>query len=260
MVDLHIDGRIDRIEEHYRSDVLAPLSLSAAVAAPAMHPTSRGVAHSDPSPMQPGFFRAGSVQVGVQLGLMNGFTHVLWDAGLLDLDVTALLPAEVSSLVSEAHLSPRLPPILRTPRVTEEQHDLVLELGQLELPMTFQGRPARFGVRIDAGVDISLVGNTVAIDLSQTPVIHVWAIELAEDERVLTPDLVAMLLGQLWPNLRMSLASGLRFELPIPPLTALGSIAPDLATLTLSLDETDPRIFARGETLLLSAALTGRVP
>ncbi|MCC6873632.1 MAG: hypothetical protein IT378_04915 [Sandaracinaceae bacterium] len=257
-IELALDGRMSRIDTVYRREMLAPLRLSLTSSATSEHASSRGVARLDPTAMSPEYFRAGRVQVGVSLGMLNGVLHVLYGSGLLDLDVSSMLPSSVSGLVSSAQLAPRLPPILRPPDV-DEASDLVLSVGQLELVLTYMGAPARFGVTLEAGVDVSVGGNRIAIDLAETADIRVWAIELPEGERLLTPELVAGLLADLWPELRASFANGLAFELPIPPLD-LSAVAPSLTGLTLTLDETDARLYPRGELLLLDAALIGRVP
>src|SRR5690606_28498247 len=108
-----------------------------------LHPESRGVARLDPSPMSPGFFRDGSIALGVRLAVLNGLLHSLWSSGLLEVDATPLLPESITGLVSGAQLSGKIAPVLR-PAEGEETDDLVLSLGQLELQLAFRGEPARF--------------------------------------------------------------------------------------------------------------------
>lgn len=257
-VSLGIDGRMSRIDSKYRSYVLAPLSIAVSSSSPNLHGSSRGVARMMVTPALPDFFEAGAVQVGVQLGFLNGVLHVLWSSGLLDLDATPLIPPAVSSLVSGATLGPRMAPVLRPPR-ENETNDLVLSIGQLELSLMSQGRMRKFGVTLEAGVDITVVDNVVRLTVADEPVITVWENEVQTGTTIVTPMLVKTLLGSVWPQLRDALVSSLAIQLPIPPLP-LGGIAPELDGFTLTLSETEARLYPRGELLLLDAAFRGSVP
>ena len=238
-IELRIDGRMSRIEPRYRDALAAPLSLSVSVPSASLHPGSRGVARAalDPDALAETSLGDAPGRIGVRLGVLNALLHVLWDAGLLDLDLTPLLPDSVSGLVSEPTLTPLLPPIVRPTRTGEDEHDLVLSLGELELELVYDGARARFGVRADAGVDVSLSASTLRMELAEDPAFHVWPIDVPDEATILTPELVEEVLRTLWPDLRASLADGLSFAIPIPPLTALDTVAPDLAGLSLSLDE-----------------------
>ncbi|MCZ7679742.1 MAG: hypothetical protein M5U28_13660 [Sandaracinaceae bacterium] len=138
-------------------------------------PESRGVARLDASTMSPGFFHDGVVSLGVRLAVLNGLLHALWSSGLLDVEVTPLLPEAVRGLVSEARLTGRLPPVLRPPRA-EETDDLVLSVGQLELEVVFMGAPARFAVSLDAGVTLDVAANAISVGIAETPEITVWTL------------------------------------------------------------------------------------
>lgn len=208
--------------------------------------------------MDAGFFADGYAQVGVNLALLNGVLHVLWSSGLLDLDARALLPEGLRSLLNEGRLEARLPPVLRRPRAGEAD-DLILSLGQVELALTSDQGSARFGVHAEVGVDLVVADNRVTVALSETPTLHVWPIGSADQLGFITSDVLETLVLALWPDLRQSLGGLLAIELPIPPLDALGTIAPDLAGLRLRLDETGDRPRYRGDMVLLEGALTGVV-
>lgn len=258
-VEVTLDGRMSRIETRYRRELLAPLRMSVSAPIAALHGSSRGFARLDTSGVAPEFFRGGSVELGLSVGFLNALLHVLWNAGLLDLDLTPLLPEGVSGFVTEARLDAKLPPMTRPPRV-EETNDLILTLGQVEIVAMLDSGPARFGVQIGAGIDLELRDNRLALTIADEPVVRVWAIELAEDESIVTPEVVNALLNDLWPDLRSSIGDSLSLELPIPPLDGLAGIAPGLATFQLTLGETDPRLHPRGELVILDAAITGRIP
>lgn len=257
-VTILIDGRMASLETTYRREMLANLRTTIGTDVASVHPETRGVARLDAAAMGPGFFRDGSIALGVRLAVLNGLLHALWSSGLLEVDATPLLPGSVTSLVSEAHLTGRLAPVLRPSR-GEETDDLMLSLGQLELDLTFMGEPARFGVSVDAGVNIEVADNRIALAIAETPRIRVWTLVAPSNPRLLSAETVRSLLVDLWPDLRASVADGLAFELPLPALGDLGGLTPDLAGLTLELESTD-RVYPRGGVLILDARLVGRVP
>jgi hypothetical protein len=257
-ITIEIDGRMGTIESAFRRELVATMRTTMGTQSESVHPESRGVARFAAAEMQPDFFRGASMALGLRLAVLNGLLHSLWSSGLLSVDVSPLLPDGVRGLVSEAHLVGRLPPVLRPARAGETEA-LQLTLGQLELELTFQGQPASFGIGLDAGVTVDVANNTIAVDLSEEPVIRVWTIVPPEDERLLTPDIVANLLVGLWPDIRTSLTSALAFELPLPGLGDLGGLAPSLAPFTLELESTGP-LRLRGEVLLLEGELVGTLP
>lgn len=258
-VTIQIDGRMASLDASYRGAMLATLRTTIGTDLPSVHPESRGVARLDGGAMSPGFFRDGTISLGVRLAVLNGLLHALWSSGLLEVPVTPLLPEAVTGLVSEANLAGRMPPVLRPAR-GEETDDLILSLGQLELELTFQGQPARFAISIDAGVNIDVADNRIALSIAETPTLRVWTLVEASNPRLLSAETIrSLLLSELWPNLRTSVADGLAFELPLPALGDLGGLTPDLAGLALELESTDP-VYMRGGVLILDARLLGRLP
>lgn len=257
-ITILVDGAMTSLETAYRREMLATLRTTIGTDVPSVHPESRGVARIDAGAMSPRFFRDGAVSLGVRLAVLNGLLHALWSSGLLDVDVSSLLPEGIRGLVSEARLTGRLPPVLRPARA-EETDDLVLSVGQLELEVLFMGAPARFAVSIDAGVTLDVAGNAISLGIAETPEITVWTLVPASNPRSLSAETVRALLVELWPDLRSSVADGLALELPLPGLGDLGGLAPDLAGLTLELETTD-RMRERGGVLVLDARLVGTLP
>jgi hypothetical protein len=221
-----------------------------------MHPTSRGIPLASATPaMDLRFLPSARVSLGVRLAVLNGLLHSLWDVGLLEIDVTALLPDSVSSIVSEAQIHGRLAPMIRDAR-PGEMHDLVLCLGQLELDAVYTGDPVHYGMTLEAGLDLGLAENRLTVTIAEEPFIRTWALD-DDSERALSSDTLEMLLlTMLWPSLRSSLADGLSLELPLPPPDALAALSPELAGLALSLSQTAP-VELRGETLVIEGSLEG---
>jgi len=256
-VRIEIDGRIAELRSTFRRDLTATLRTDVGTTTMSVYPESRGVPRVTTLPALP-FVNEGSMQLGVRLALLNGLLHSLWASGLLDVDATTILPDAVSGLVSEARLLGRMQPVLRPPR-PEESDALVLTVGQLELELLFMGEVVRFGMTLDAGVDITLADNRLAVEVSEEPRLRIWVLQPPSNPRLLTADTVETLLLDLWPTLRESVVGGLSFDLPIPALGDLGGLAPGVAELTLSLDRVDELRFRRG-VLVLEAELTGTLP
>lgn len=256
-VTIQLDGRIGQLRSAFRRELLATLALQVGTDTMAVYPDSPGVPVYDPRPALP-FVNEGSIQLGVRLALLNGLLHTLWNSGLLNIDASAILPDAISGLVSEARLVGRMPPVIRPAREDEED-DLVLTVGQLELDLTFMGEPVRFAVSIDAGVNLNVIANSVSIDIAEEPTLRVWTLQPPSNPRLLTSDTVETLLLDLWPDLRESVAGGLSLDLPLPALGDLGGLAPGLAGLTLELSMTE-RVRPRRGMLELEAQLLGTLP
>lgn len=257
-VTLRIDGRVADLRPTFRSQVAMGLRTQVGTDVVSLHPDSRGVARLDVTDRAPPFFGDGSLKVGVRLALLNALLHSLWSSGLLDVDAGAILPDSIGGLVSEARILGRLPPVLRPPR-PEEEDDLVLTLGQLELELTFQGEPVRYAVTLDAGVNLDVADNRISILLDEEPEARVWTLQAPSNPRALTADTVRTLLLDLWPMLSGSLREGLSLDVPLPSLGDLGGLAPELAGLRLTLAQTE-RARPRRGVLVIEAELTGTLP
>ncbi len=62
--------------------------------------------------------------------------------------------------------------------------------------------------------------------------------------------LQTLLIKLVWNQVRMAVASGLSFQLPIPPLDSLASIAPALANLKLVIGQNHPLALRDGYLIL----------
>lgn len=255
-VTLRLDGGLERLTPTAARDLRAILGLTVGVDTDPGFPGSPGAAGIAPDAAPIPFHADGAVQLGVRLGLLNGLLHVLWNAGLVDIDLGEVLPDSVASLVSDGRLVGRLPPIVRPPR-GRESDTLVLELGQAELTLTVQGEPATFGVQVRAGITLDLDDGALALRLSDMPEIRVWELVPREDPGILTTELIEVLFVDLWPELASGLGGDLTLELPLPSLGDLGGLAPDLAGLQLALELNGP-VRVRDGVLLVDARIEGR--
>lgn len=254
-VTLLLDGRLAGLSTEFRRFMRAPLQFSVRTTADVTYPDSRGAAvltaAADP------LFRGRAVQMGIEVTLLNGLLHALWNSGMLEVDASGLLPEGVRGAIQRAELSGKLPPVIRPARATEP-YDLMLALGQAELVLEALGDTTRYGLTLEAGVNATLVDGSVSLEIAEEPFIRTWIIE-STAERPLIDDesLRAILRSELWPQLRAGVSGGLGIDLPSISLGELGTLAPELAGFGLSF-ELEDRLDVRENSLVLDVGLIGR--
>jgi hypothetical protein len=255
-ISLSIAGELGPFVATQATEIAAALETRLGVQSDILHPGTRGVALFHPELEPPRFVRDGELQVGVRLSLINGVLHALWSAGLLEIDLHALLPDSIASLIQGGWVSGRLPPIVRAPRLGEPGA-VVIALGQVELELDLgPDGTARFGASLEASVDLAVDGQQVGIEVPGGPRLRVWTIEPAPGT-VFTAELVEATLKDQFDSLMGELLGPLALELPSLPVgDYLADLAPDLAELTLQV-AIDDALRVRGDFLMLGAGLRG---
>lgn len=209
-----------------------------------------------PQSMSSPFFSQGRVQLGVDMSLINSIFHNLWNAGLLDLDITTMVPDNFSGLIEEGHAEGLLPPVLAPP-TGDEPHDLMFHIGQFEFALDWADQKDRFGAAIVVGADVHIANEEITIDVSDEPKITLWLIETDADEPLMsTAELRQIIDTFLWPEVESMVADSLSIGLPLPEVDALATYAPALSDMTLSARMTRP-IDVRQGYLVLDAAIEG---
>lgn len=253
---LNLDAGLSNVETRYRDGLYANLDARVSVpdATPA-HPETRGTPLlAAQEPLEPFFFEP-RMQFALSLAFVNSLLHTLWNAGLLDADISEVLPINTET----ALLKGRLAPVLRPPRAGET-NDFVLEVGQVELTIEFLGDTTTFGVFIGAGVDFGISDGALALQVADEPVIDVWVIETNSDALFITPDTLRdVMLTEVWPSLKDAVADGLSIPLPAPDVGGLATLAPSLQNLMLSFEESRD-VEIRDGHLVVDAELVGRLP
>ncbi|MEZ4459872.1 MAG: hypothetical protein R3E66_09110 [bacterium] len=226
---LNLDARMTRLQTFRRNRLEAGLSGSTSVDVPRVQTQSRGVPSMGAASAQP-FFQSSRIQIAIQQVFINGLLHTLWDAGILELNVTDQLPITAQNAVISAKIQPLMRPPLEGQDAT-----LVLQLGQLELTIEVLGRRDVYGVNIETGVDFDLVDSSLALTFADVPRLRTWVISSTDGRPLLSPDaLEGLLLTQVYPQLLAALSGGLSFALPVPSLTGLANVAPALSTFEIA--------------------------
>jgi hypothetical protein len=260
-ITVSFDGKIGSAQLEALRAIFAQVKVVIAALAPPLT-MSPGVAlMSAPGEVEPEFLDGGRIQMAVRLAVLNGLLHDLWSAGLLNLDVGAILPDGLSSLVEEARIVGKLPPLL-VPPMRGEPYDLILYVGQLELEAKFRGQVVRYGIAMSAGLNAQVKDNALTIEIAPVPEIRTWVISV--DPEGATPRLSAqalrsLLAGTVWPQLTAALGQGLSLPLPVLDLGSLSSYAPAMASFTLDFEQARD-VVVRREFLLIDARLRGTLP
>jgi hypothetical protein len=255
--NLLVDGRIRALETLHGRYLGALMQATLGSDRPVAHPASRGTALVAARPGSP-LFESRPLELGVRMGLLNAVLHTLWNSGLLEVDVVPFLPEEFRGSVTRAFVHGGMAPVLLD-SAADDTHDLRISVGQLELDLEL-GTLTRYGITMEAGVNVSVANNALVIHIADTPTLRTWLIARDPEAQALPPELLKVVLeGLVWPRLREAFADGLAIQLPSLSAAALGDIAPALANLTLSLQSMGGAD-VRGDTIVLDLGLFGRLP
>ena len=201
-------------------------------------------------------FNTAGVHLSMHLDFLNALLHALWNAGMLE--------GQLSAAGLTAAVSARLPPVVRPVPASSpctidgERCDVQLQLGQVEVQLPSFAQS--FAISASAGARIEVSGSTVSLAIQQVPDLLVW--ETSPVPGRLTPDAVRQLIATLvWPKLFGAIGTNLSISLPLPDLASLGlgALAPGLANAQLVL-EARPRPTLTAGQLLLGADLALTTP
>lgn len=224
-----------------RDHLLATVDTAIGVDAPPAFPDSRGSMRLLPEDQPAPLFALSRVQIAVIDGLLNGLLHTLWNAGLLELDVTSVLPDGIAILVETVTASGQLPPVLTPVRPTAAGFAFELSLGQLELTLTRRDQVEVIGATIRLGADLDVEGTSLVVRIQDEPTLDLWLIErtgdpIFEDVNALE-DLVR---GGIWPLIAEDLTSSLAIELPALDVSAAADIAEGVSSVEMELTLDQP--------------------
>ena len=257
-ISLEFAGQIGQLGTVFMEGLEGFVEASLMVDGASHFPDNPGVAMLYAGPPGFPFFDGSRIQIGLNLTLINAIFHNLWDAGLLNIDISEMIPSNFAALLSEGNAFGRLPP-LASPPMNDEPFDLMLHVGQLELELGWNDRTDRFGAHIAVGVDLNIAGDSIAIEVSDQPIIDLWLIETTGDAPLLdAAGLETVIRSQLWPEIEEAIGDGLSFGLPIPDIGGLDEFAPELADLDLDVRMTRPMDIRDGF-LMLDASFEGEL-
>lgn len=252
-------GEIDTFELAYREAMTGLLQTDVSVNGMDTRSSAPGTPLIAPNSSAVPWFDQSRLQIALRMRFINGLLTALWKSGFLDLDLKGSLPDQYSNVVDQAKLKGKLPAVIRPAR-GDEPHDLIFELGQLELDTLAQGKDDLYGLRIEAGIDVSLQNNKLKLSVPDNPELETWVIESADDGPFFEPDaLESLIINQVWPSLQSSIQDGLSISLPAPSLSTLQNVAPTLSNLMVQYNLPYP-VTVRNGYLMLDAEFRGVLP
>jgi hypothetical protein len=251
---LELDAGLATLAAQQRDHLLASVDVRVGVDAAPLYPDTRGSLRSQavvgPAPL----FSFSRLQIAVVEGLLNGLLHTLWNAGLLELDVTEQLPAGIAVLVESVTASGKLPPVLTPVRAGRAGFAFELSLGQLELLLQRGVLQERIGATIRVGAGLRVEAGAILVDVQETPEIDLWLIErvgepIFEDVAALE----ALVASAIWPLLLEDLSASLVIELPALDVGALADVAAGVSSITMELALDQP-VEVREGTIVVDGA------
>jgi hypothetical protein len=256
-ITLSVSARTETLIPSRRRNMNVTLGAALGVDRPATQ-ESRGIALDVPYESPPSLLQNSRVQIAARLPFINGLLHAVWNGGLLDLDVTDILPDAISFLVDSVQVEGHLSPQLRASRPGESEYSLLITLGQMEILLGKSGNIDRIGAYITVGANLTVEDNAIKVDLQPEPSLDFWLIDYDGVEPIFAnpADLESLILSVVWPQLAGDLADNLAIQLPRLGLDALGDIAPSLATFELSV-VLDRPVLLRDGYLIIDGGLDG---
>ena len=256
-VQIDLAAQISTLTPEAGSHVEAVLDTRVSTNAAPLFAGSRGVALSRSLEEETPFFRGSALQIGLRLGLFYGLLHTVWDAGVLEIDVFDVLPAEIGFLLDAATVSARLPPMVTEPLPFESEGNLMVTLGQLEMVAEFGDQQDIYAFNIQVGAEISVADAAIALTLQSEPTITAWVVSTSGDAPQFdAATLRELLLTQLWPRLEGLFSESLSFPLPTVDLGSLGALAPSLSDMIVEIDLSRP-LDVRGDHVIFDGVWRG---
>jgi len=257
---LFFDAELATLLPERRKHLTATLDVDISSDATPVHRGSRGIAIPVEIGTEPSLFDSARVQFVVDMTMLNGLLHVLWNSGLLEINLTDLLPGSISVIVESATISAQLPPHIRAARPGESAFPLLLTLGQMEMTMARGAREDILGMYVVAGIGLYIEDNALKIDIQGEPSIRLWQIETGGDAPLFDNlgELESLIESLVFPELAGSLTDGLSIDLPLIELSGISDIAPSLEGFALEVVQ-DRDVVVREGYLIVDIGLDGSV-
>jgi hypothetical protein len=257
-ITLTVGANLETLTPSRRTDLTASLGVSLGVDQPPVHPESRGIALNAPLTEAPSLFQTSRVQIALRLPVLNGLLHSIWNAGLLELDVTSVLPEGLAFLVDRVEVSGQLPPIIRPARAGESDYAILITVGQLELTLGKGESEDVLGAYLTTGANLLVEDNRIIVQIQPEPTLDFWQISVGGDTPIFEDpnDLRDLILAAVWPEISAGLIDNLAIELPRLGTEALGELAPNLSTFALQV-VLDRPIVIRDGYLIVDGGLDG---
>jgi hypothetical protein len=160
---------------------------------------------------QPRHLEEGRVQAAVPLTAFNAPLHVLWGSGSLDFDGRDSLAPALAQLLTRADVTVGLPPVMN--KSEDPQHTLVLQVGQVEVELEYNGEVAIFGASVEIPGNVVIERGQVYFAPAGPAAVSAWIIEDGALPGLQTSTIVDILQEAVTEHL-VSALDDLRISLP----------------------------------------------
>ncbi|MCB9545213.1 MAG: hypothetical protein H6706_04885 [Myxococcales bacterium] len=206
-------------------------AVGAAVPVEPPHPFPGVPAHINEPPPWPA---AGGLVFAIRLATVNALAHELWRQGLLQLDVSAVIPENFRALVSAAVLDAHLPPVVvATPPGSPDL--LEMQIGDVDVALTRPGAPApdRYAMSLRARVGVEPGEGGIRLRIAEDFDLRLELVEAGSAAPFAGDGLEALLRPLLLEKVRELLVDG--FDLSLDPVVigrdAYAAYAPGISEL-----------------------------
>lgn len=236
---LQLNGALATIDSVRRQRLTAVLDLGLGALGAPTFADAPGIPIERPIDAEPEPFTGGRAAVLIPLAVINGVLYSVWNAGLLELDVSDQIPESLSILVDAVELHGALPPLVTQPDPDRaDEFDLVLHLGQLEVTLGRGEQRDVLGMNLSAGVRVVVDGTTLRVELEEEPRVEAWTIAVGGSSPIFADAgaLEPIIRTTLWTELTASLTDSVAIPLPSLAFDAAASFAPRLQDLALQVE------------------------
>jgi len=194
-----------------------------------------------------------SASVALRLDAINAVLHRLWAAGVLNLDVSNMVPEQLRMVTSRVAVDALLPPLV-APIEPGQGIDGLLEIqaGEVLLYLDHAAGTDVMSLSLREAVQLTLTNDQISLALEAEPRVDIRSVESAvPGQPALPPEALEDLTRSfVWPMVIEQIGPGLSYPIPSLPLTQVATIAPDLADLTFHLDVTGHGLQTRNHHVL----------
>jgi hypothetical protein len=236
--ELVINGALATIVTERQRKIEAILDLGFGARGEPAFPEAPGIPLEQPLDTEPEPFTTGRAAVIVPTAVINGILYSVWNAGLLNLDVSDQIPEALAFLVDSVSIEGRLPPVVTAPDPDRAEYDLIISVGQLEATLGRGEQRDVIGLNLSAGLRVVVEDYTLRVELQEEPDVNAWIISFGgpipifDDPAALEP----IIRTALWAELTGALTSEVELPLPALAFDAAADFAPRLDDLVLQVE------------------------
>ncbi len=187
--------------------------------------------------------------------------HRLWGAGVLNLDVTDMIPAELAAIASRVAVDAQLPPLVVPVHPADGVAGLLeIQAGEVYFSLEHPGGEDLYALTLREAIRLELTNDHIVLALDEQPRVDARVVASAGAQAALAPEaLVTLTMEFVWPMVVAAIGPGLEYPIPTLPLSQVAAIAPDLEDLEFHLDVGGHGLDVRRHHIMAEGGFVGEV-